>query len=109
MRKNVSVTIFDGDEYATDWPPTNAIECVAWFSRKLESIPHEYRDAASINIASVSGRDYSYSHYVRIDIWYRRPETDEELAVLEEKELRKQEAHKALDLKTLAELKAKYG
>ena len=108
MRKETRVTIFDKEQYdGGEWPPTDATECVAWFSGKLEAIPAEYRATAKVEIESVAS--YEDSHYAHIVIYYDRPETDDEMAAREAEELRHQEAQKAQELRTLAALKAKYG
>lgn len=107
MRKQTRVTVFDKEQYDGEWPPTDATECVAWFAGKLETIPPEYRATAKVEIESVAS--YEDSHYARIVIRYDRPETDDEMEDREAEELRRQEAQKAQELRTLAALKAKYG
>ena len=106
MRKQARVTVFDKEQYDGEWPPTDATECVAWFAGKLESIPAEYRATAKVEIESVPSYEDSYA---RIVIRYDRTETDDEMATREAKERQLQEAQKARELRTLAELKAKYG
>ena len=98
--------VFDNEQYDGEWPPENAAECVAWFSRKLEYIPEEHRATAKIEIDSVGG--YEGEHYARIQIYYDRPETDDEMAERETYERRYQEEVVAKELQTLAALKAKY-
>lgn len=118
MRKQTRVTVFDKEQYDSEWvfdkeqydsgwPPTDATECVAWFAVKLAEIPAEYRAGAKIYIDSRSS--YEDSSYARIEIYYDRPETDDEMAAREAEERRRQEAQKAQEIRTLAALKAKYG
>lgn len=106
MRKQKRVVVFDQEMYDGEWPPENAVECVAWFSRKLAYIPEEHRASAKIEINSVGG--YEGDHYPRIQIYYDRPEMDDEMAAREEFERRYQEEQRAKELHTLAMLKAKY-
>jgi len=77
------------------------------FLKKITEIPEEYRSSARIKIENVAG--YDYSHSIRIEIYYDRPETDAEMNARESEERRRQEAQKAQELQTLAALKAKYG
>jgi len=106
MKKEIIVTVFCEDEYNKDWPPENAVGFVEWFAQKLEQVPVEYRSKATIALDSVGS--YEDSHYVNIGISYSRPETDKEeqnrLAYENNKMLRLKEN----ELRTLAELKAKY-
>ena len=104
MRKQTRVKVFDRDG---EWPPTYATECVSWFAEKLASIPDEHKAAAKIEFGSESG--YEGDHYVRIQIYYVRPETDDEIAAREAEERRRQEEWKDQELRTLAALKEKYG
>ena len=106
MRKQKRVVVFDEEKYDGEWPPTSAPECVAWFTKKLETIPLEYTATATVEIDSVDR--YEGTSYAHIVISYNRPETDDEVADREKEELRRQEAQKALELRSLAALKAKY-
>ena len=107
MRKQNRIVVFDQEQYDGEWPPENAMECVAWFAAKIAEIPNKYKTTAKIEIESVSS--YEDSHYARIEIYYDRPETDEEMSEREAEERRRQEAQIAKELRTLAELQAKYG
>ena len=105
MRKQKRVTVFNKEQYDGDWPPSNAIEFVAWFAEKLGEIPAEYREVAIIDIDSIACYDSSKAS---IEIYYMRPETDGEMTAREMEELRSKEAQKARELQTLATLKAKH-
>jgi hypothetical protein len=103
----VRVTVFDQEQYDGDWPHDDALACLGWFQSKVDKIPAEYRDSATIEIDSRSG--YEGSHYARIRICYWRPETPEETAERNakiERNLRDREAQERLQL---AALSAKYG
>ena len=102
MANKMRVTVLDREQDdGEDWPPRDAVECVAWFSVKLKAIPAEYLTTAKVEISSVDG-------YVRIEIFYDRPETVAEVAARELKEQLRKEAQKARELQTLAHLKNKY-
>lgn len=107
MKQQTRIAVFDEEQYDGEWPPEDAAECVAWFAGKLEAVPAEHRATARIEIDSAGG--YEGSHYGRIKIYYIRQETDEETASREKEEQRRQQAQKEHELRTLAELKAKYG
>ena len=107
MRKQKRVTVFDQEQCDGEWPPSDAAEFVAWFDGKISEIPGEYMSSANIEIDCASG--YECTSYARIQIYYDRPETDSEMASREAGELRRKEAQKAKELRTLAELRAKYG
>ncbi len=107
MRSDKRVVVFKQEQYDGEWPSTDATECVAWFAGKLAEIPEEYRAGAKIEIDSRSG--YEDSSYACIEIYYDRPETDDEMTAREAEERRRKEAQTAQELRTLAALKAKYG
>ncbi len=106
MRKQKRVVVFDEEQYDGEWPPISATECVAWFTKKIETIPSEHRATATIEIDSVDS--YEDTSYARIVISYDRPETDDEMMIREKEELRCREEQEARELRTLAGLKAKY-
>ena len=106
MRNITQVIVFDKEQYEGDWPPNDATEYVAWFAAKIEAIPAEYRDTAKIKLESVNS--YEDSHDVHLEIYYHRPETDDEMAYRGVEERRREEQQNAQELRTLAALKAKY-
>jgi hypothetical protein len=106
MRKQIRITIFDQEQYDSEWPPTDAKKCIEWFTKKLESIEAEYRETAKIEITSFNS--YGDSRYSRIVIYYDRFETDREIEIREAEELRHQERRKERELKKLAMLQEKY-
>ena len=87
-----------------DWPPTDAVECAAWFQRQVEVIPLESRAKARIEIGA-QGEDCVYP---TIEITWERPETfDEEVSRREDARLQaiRQEQ---IERHTLAVLREKY-
>lgn len=106
MRKNKEIIIFDQEQYDGEWPPENAMKCLAWFSAKVEDIPQEFRSTAKIEIEGFGG--YEGSAYANIKITYVRPETDEEVAERELKESNQKSQQELRERQQLAALKAKY-
>jgi hypothetical protein len=105
-KKNVNICVVDIDDCDGDWPPSNAIETVDWFTRKLNLVPIEYRASANFDISHSEKYD---SVYARISLYYCRPETDEETVEREKQEKYLEELRKERDLTLLAELQKKYG
>lgn len=58
-------------------PPTRLLDLVPWALGQLEAIPPEYRDSARLQVGSEQDHDFAY---VRYEIEYWRPQTDEEAA-----------------------------
>jgi hypothetical protein len=90
-------------KFAEGWPLTSFAECIAEWT---EAVPEEFRGTAALEISTES--EYE-SYFAQLTVFYDRPETDAEESAREHQErvdaARKQEA----ELRTLAELKAKYG
>lgn len=79
----------------------NLGEFVNWLSNQVDLIPQEYLNVAEIEFSEY--QDYD-SFGIRIEIFYHRPETDDEMAKRE-----KEVADKEADERRLYErLKAKY-
>lgn len=104
---DIKITVFDKQQYDAEWPSEDAIEFIAFFQEKLASIPEEFRSSAIIEVDSISG--YEGSSYASINIYYYRPETEEEVKVRESKAQNKAELLRQRELKQLEELKRKYG
>lgn len=94
------------EEYDAEFPPEDATECVAWFTKVLSDIPEQYRSIAKIRIGSETSYDW---HKPVIKVSYTRPETDEEEAERESAERASLAAQREAELRTLAALQAKYG
>ena len=107
VRKLVEIRTLYESSYMKDWPPTDAIGCVAWFTRKLDAVPEEYRANALIDISGAD--DYDNDTYVRIVVSYKRPETDAEMSDRLDAELQQKQLRKEYELFELARLKKKYG
>ena len=107
MRKNKEITVFEQEQYDGEWPPTGAVECIAWFNSKIEEIPAEFQSTAKVEIEGVGG--YEGSSYASITIRYTRPETDSEMESREREECNKVAQQELREKQQLAALKAKYG
>ena len=103
---DIKVEVFNEEQYDGEWPSENGAEFIAWFQEKLESIPQEFRGSAKIELDSVSG--YEGSSYASIEIYYYRPETEEEAKVRESKSQYRAELLRQRELRQLEELKRKY-
>jgi hypothetical protein len=72
---NKKVIIYDIDRPNDQYPPENLGELIAWLYKKLQSIPIEFRDSATVEMGATESYgcpDLSY------EISYEEPETDEE-------------------------------
>lgn len=105
-RHIVRITVFSQEQYGGDWPPVQAADFVAWFQGHVNGIPEQYRDTARIEIDSTSG--WEDSHYARIEISYKRPETDEELSARRATERARISEQEEAEKRQLAALKKKY-
>jgi len=75
--QNKEIIVFEAEEFdEKEWPETNAIKFIEWFSEKVNIIPSEYRNTAEIEMDSACS--YESSSYVTLKIWYVRPETPAE-------------------------------
>jgi len=96
------IDVFYDDKNSSDWPATNPIKFIQWFQEKIDLIPDEFKESASIEISSDD------AGVPEIDIYYYRPENEEEtekrLSRLSMLEYRK----KQNELKQLKYLKEKY-
>lgn len=105
---NIKITVFNVKEYDSqkDWPPSNAVEFIKWFQGKLDLIPEEYRNVASIDLETHTSYD---SSEIEIDIYYDRPETAQEAAARKHKIQLQKEHERINELALLEKLKKKYG
>ena len=103
QEKRISKTI---EQYDGDWPPTDAPGFFAWVQAKMNDAPAEWRSTFRIEVDSTSRYD---STYATIELSYVRPETDAEEAEREIHAAAQQVHRREQELRTLAELQAKYG
>lgn len=105
-RELTRVTVFSHERYDGEWMPEGLADAIAWLNDKLESIPAEYRDSATIEIDSVSS--WEDSHYASITITYTRPETDDEVCERVDRERRMAAHREAQERATYEALKRKF-
>lgn len=103
QEKRISKTL---EQYEGGWPPTDAPGFFAWVKAKLNDVPEAFRSTVRIELDS---RGRYESTYATIEFSYVRPETDEEEAQREQQSATQAERRRAQELRTLAELQAKYG
>lgn len=103
QEKRISETL---EQYLGEWPPEGAAEFMAWFQKRLDDVPPEHRATARIELDSAIRYD---SSYVTIEFSYTRMETGQEEAEREQQAAAQAERRRAQELRTLAELQAKYG
>jgi len=101
--KLISKTI---EQYDGEWPPEDAAGFMAWFQKRLDDVPPEFRSTARIEIDST---DSYGSSKATIEFSYTRMETDEEEAEREQRAANEADRRRTQELRTLAELQAKYG
>ncbi len=104
MRKLVKV--FEAEQYDGNWPTDNAFKFLSWLKEKVEQIPEEFRSSAKIEIDSIE--EYGNAHAM-LQIYYYRPETEEEMIMSVNTEKRKQEGIVQREMMELNRLKKKYG
>jgi len=76
--RKIQVTVFDKEQYSgDDWPSSNGYEFIKWFTDKLESIPEEFKKDA---VFDLDATDSYGSPYVTLELYYNRPETQEEIS-----------------------------
>lgn len=106
MNEVVRVDVFSGQRYDGDWPPDGFTDALAWFQDKLAQIPDKFKGVARCEISSEGG--YEDSHYGYIEIWYYRPETEDEKAERIAKRDAELAAQRFNELAILRTLKEKY-
>src|SRR5690348_5106317 len=77
-RQEKRVVVMEAEQYDSGSPPSPLLEFAAWLDGIMSEIPEEYHSAAQIEFDSTSS--YYDSHYGHVEVSYRRPETDAEMA-----------------------------
>lgn len=107
-KETTTVTVFDREEYdGSDWPHHDALAFLGWFQGKVDTIPAEYRDTATINVGSKSG--YEGDHSVHIVISYTRPATNAEIKERAAYQRQRESMEEQRERAAYQLLKAKYG
>ena len=100
------VSVYKGRQYEDDWP-SNPTQFVEFLQQKINKIPEEWRSVAHLNIDGA--HSYECSCVVEMEIWYSRPETDQERANRERLEMEKALETERTERRQLERLRAKYG
>ena len=102
MKKNKTIKV-----YEESWPtiPEKPSEFIAFWESKIDLIPEEHKESASIEIES---SPYYDSSVLEVTISYTREETDEEQKIREFEEMRSKEEVRAREIALLNQLKQKY-
>ena len=90
------------EQYDSEWPPEDAAGLMAWFQERINEVPLEHQETLRIELGSDN-------NCTTIEIIYARMETDEEEAAREQYVAEEAERRRVKELRTLAELQAKYG
>lgn len=102
QKQNITVTLYNDRAYSL---PSKVTDLKAWLDEKLAEVPAEFRDSADMEICT----EDSYGDiYAQVTLTYSRPESDAEEAERLATQAQLAARRQALDLKQLAELKAKY-
>ena len=104
--KNTKIISKTISKYDEDWPPSDASGFFAWFQAKLADVREEFRSTVQIDLSS--NMDYD-SDYATIKISYTRHATEEENVLRQQQDASNADSLRSYELRTLAELKAKYG
>lgn len=104
-RQSIRITVLDTEQCDGDWPPETAAEFMAWWQSMIDRIPEEHRSEARIEIDTTAGYDRDFAH---LEIYYLRPETDEERAARVQAEQARAEAREAQERARYEALKAKF-
>lgn len=102
----VKVTVYKEKQWSKDWPSENLIQYLAFFNEKLRLIPKEYQNSAQITIEGILGFDDD--SMAKIEIFYLRSLTKEEVAKMKAREEENDRAVREYELKELKRLTKKY-
>jgi hypothetical protein len=100
---NKKVTVF-GDDYF--YAPEDAKGFMEFWQKKLDLIPKEFIESAAIDIEPV---DNYGSPGIEVEIYYYRPETNEEIEERERQENMAMESRLKRDRASYLQLKARLG
>jgi hypothetical protein len=106
VRQEKTVEVTKAEQYDPDFPPAPIEEFLAWVKRMESRIPDEYRDTATFQFTSEPS--YYDSHYAKVEVSYRRPETDEEWAARKADVARRQADDARREREQYEKMKAKF-
>ena len=110
-RLKVKVEVFTADENGDNWDTSITLtDFRQWLDAKTRQIPLPHRDSAEI---AITADGFGGDNYALVEIWYFRPETDEEMHTRMDQRTRAEKVADAreleADLDTIKELKMKHG
>lgn len=82
-------------------------DVISSFTAVMMEIPEQFRSSATCEISSVSS--YDDSHYAFVEVKYRRPATEAEIAKAEAAEADRKARHAYAEREMYERLKAKFG
>ncbi len=107
-RLSKKICLKNAEQYDAEFDvPTKLCAIGTWAEQYLSDVPAEFRDSVNIDISSTGG--YEGSHYAYIEIYYYRPETDEEMDERIRQETDSLAKYENNERQKYAELKAKFG
>lgn len=101
---DVVVKVFD--DYSCYDIPEDAAGFMAFFAEKLETIPDEYRHSAKIEVRAETCYD---SAILAVEIYYYRPETEQEVSDRLAKQAAKEAQNQARKLAEFQRLRDELG
>lgn len=105
-RQEIKHVLIDVEKYSDSYPPTNAMDFAGWLDGLIQQVPQEYRDKVVIEFSAACQWDNDV--LMSVEVYYMRPETDEELHKRHAKAGMEKWEQTKRELALLAELKAKY-
>ena len=103
MKQIVAVCVYSDDDKCN--LPTNVRGFMAFWNEKLDLVPEEYKESATIDIDAKPFCDFAN---LSVEICYYRSETDEEEQQREQREREQAERRRQKELKELDRLRQKY-
>lgn len=104
MKKEIRIVIFSSGSCAHALP-NNSAEFIKWWEEKFNLCPSEYSEKLQVDCSTST---YYDSSQLEVEIYYYRPETDEEYENRLKKEQQALEFRKNQELCELERLKKKY-
>lgn len=108
FRESVRVPVRSVDHYSFDELPTTLSEWLAWLEAAKDEAPAEYREHLNCVLNWESGY-YDSGDSASLDIWYERPETDEEMTTRVNRGIAYVRGKEASERATYEALKRKFG
>jgi len=102
--KTIKVTVYKADTFSN--LPKNAEAFIAFFQKQLDLIPEEFRSSATIDLDTSPFYD---SVEETIEVYYSRPETEEEIQAREREAASKDIKQRLMKMAHYEKLKSELG